>query len=101
VKPLEFWELFGGFIYAGALIGKVGGVWSFKGFGCGLLVIVLKGEKKGKQEERNSIQLSLVFLCIFLSLLSSDRGWNLGIKIKDEPLKVAKTNYQCQEPKAP
>lgn len=74
VKPLEFWELFGGFIYAGALIGKVGGVWSFKGFGCGLLVIVLKGEKKGKQEERNSIQLSLVFLCIFLSLLSSDRG---------------------------
>jgi hypothetical protein len=47
---VKFWEIFRGCINAKALIGGVGGWWSFKeGSGCGLSVVMLKEETKGKK----------------------------------------------------
>jgi hypothetical protein len=48
---LKFWEIFRGYGNSRALReGKkrVGGGWSVKGLGCGLLVAMVKEETKGK-----------------------------------------------------
>jgi len=61
---LEFWELFRGYECVRALKG---------GASCGLLIVVLKEEIKGKKlESRISLSLSsfLSFSSILLSLLS-------------------------------
>jgi hypothetical protein len=71
VCPLEFWELFGGYINARVPIGGISGCWSFKGIGCGLLVAMLKEETKRKEIRFRDLYISLA--SILLSILSSNR----------------------------
>jgi hypothetical protein len=58
---------------------------------CGLLIIVLKEETKGKKLD---LKISIFLLVIILSLLSSDRGETLGIKAEEMKNPQSRKDWQ-------